>query len=170
MSEPYTVKLRGPRGPIGTIGMVIAGKVLEVLHFIDDESEFEDLVARRYPQGCRYRRSDPSGIADMIAGYLDGRLDTIKDICTRPSGTPFQQSVWQGLRKIRCGTVISYAELAKWVDKPRAYRALGQANASNPIAIVHPCHRVIGSNGTLTGYGGGLARKAWLLRHEGFME
>ena len=164
MSEPYMTELASPIGPIG---MVIAGEALEVLDFIDDEGRFDDLVARRYPEGIRRSTSDSSGIADRIAAYLGGQLDAIEDIPTRPSGTAFQQSVWQGLRTIPCGATISYAELAMRVGNPRAIRAVGQANGRNPIAIVHPCHRVIGADGTLTGYGGGLGRKEWLLRHEG---
>ncbi len=167
MSAPYITHLTSPLGPIG---MVIAGETLEVLDFIDGEGRFDNLVARRYPQPCRRLESDPSGIADRIAAYLDGRLDAIEDIPTRPSGTLFQQSVWQSLLSIPCGTTISYAELATRIGKPQASRAVGQANGRNPIAVVHPCHRVIGANGTLTGYGGGLKRKAWLLRHEGSLE
>ena len=167
MSEPYMTELASPIGPIG---LVIAGEALEVLDFMDDEGRFNDLVARQYPQGVRRSASDPSGIADRIAAYLGGQLDAIEDIPTRPSGTPFQQSVWQSLRTIPCGATISYAELATRVGRPRASRAVGQANGRNPIAIVHPCHRVIGANGTLTGYGGGLGRKEWLLRHEGSLE
>jgi len=82
-------------------------------------------------------------------------------------GTPFQKSVWRALRKIKSGKTISYAELARRIGKPKAVRAAGLANGQNPISIVVPCHRVIGSDGSLTGYGGGLERKEWLLRHEG---
>jgi methylated-DNA-[protein]-cysteine S-methyltransferase len=82
-------------------------------------------------------------------------------------GTPFQRSIWRALRRIPKGKTISYAELARRIGKPRAVRAAGLANGQNPISIVVPCHRVIGSNGTLTGYGGGIERKRWLLEHEG---
>lgn len=167
MSEPYMTELASPIGPIG---MVIAGEALEILDFIDGEGRFDELVARQYQEGVRRSVSDPSGIADRITAYLGGQLDAIEDIPTRPSGTAFQCSVWQSLRTIPCGATISYAELATRVGKPRASRAVGQANGRNPIAIVHPCHRVIGADGTLTGYGGGLGRKEWLLRHEGSLE
>ena len=80
---------------------------------------------------------------------------------------PFQTSVWRALRRIKDGTTISYAELASRIGKPKAVRAAGLANGQNPISIVVPCHRVIGSDGSLTGYGGGLSRKQWLLAHEG---
>ena len=167
MSEPYMIELASP---MGRIGMVIAGEALEILDFIDDEGRFDDLVAKQYPEGIRRSAPDPSGIAKRITAYLDGQLDAIEDIPTRPSGTAFQQTVWQSLRSIPCGATISYAELAARVGNPRASRAVGQANGRNPIAIVHPCHRVIGANGTLTGYGGGLGRKEWLLRHEGSLK
>jgi methylated-DNA-[protein]-cysteine S-methyltransferase len=86
-------------------------------------------------------------------------------VCTE--GTPFQKQVWGELRSIAVGTTLSYGELAKRIGRPGASRAVGSANGSNPIAIVVPCHRVIGSNGALTGYGGGMERKRWLLQHEG---
>ena len=148
MSEPCMTVLASPIGPIG---MVIDGETLEILDFIDGEGRFDDLLARRYPQGVRRSASDPSGIADRITAYLGGHLDAIETIPTRPSGTAFQQSVWRSLRTIPCGATISYAELARRVGRPRASRAVGQANGRNPIAIVHPCHRVIGADGTLTG-------------------
>ena len=82
------------------------------------------------------------------------------------SGTPFQNRVWKALRKIPIGTTTSYGALAKKIGEPKAVRAVGLANGSNPIGVVVPCHRVIGSDGSLTGYGGGLPRKKWLLDHE----
>jgi methylated-DNA-[protein]-cysteine S-methyltransferase len=82
------------------------------------------------------------------------------------NGTPFQQTVWAALREIPCGQTISYATLARRIGRPSAVRAVGLANGANPVGIVIPCHRVIGANGTLTGYGGGLDRKRWLLSHE----
>lgn len=88
------------------------------------------------------------------------------DLELRPEGTAFQQSVWQELQRIPYGQTISYAELARRIGKPKACRAVGAANGRNPIPIVIPCHRVIGSSGHLTGYGGGTPAKEWLLRHE----
>ena len=86
---------------------------------------------------------------------------------SRPIGTPFQRAVWRALREIPCGETRSYGEIARRIGRPKAVRAVGLANGANPIGIVVPCHRVIGSNGTLTGYGGGIERKRWLLAHEG---
>jgi methylated-DNA-[protein]-cysteine S-methyltransferase len=99
--------------------------------------------------------------------YFKGEIGVLKDLPVATAGTPFQTTVWKALRRIKSGTTISYAELARRIDKPRAVRAAGLANGQNPISIVVPCHRVIGSDGSLTGYGGGLSRKQWLLAHEG---
>lgn len=84
----------------------------------------------------------------------------------RPVGTPFQLSVWEELKKVPYGSTCSYQEIAKRIRNPRAVRAVGSANGKNPIAIIIPCHRIIGAHGQLVGYGGGLWRKEWLLRHE----
>jgi methylated-DNA-[protein]-cysteine S-methyltransferase len=81
-------------------------------------------------------------------------------------GTDFQRTVWQALRRIPCGTTISYGELARRIGRPAAVRAVGLANGANPVGVVVPCHRVIGADGSLTGYGGGIERKRWLLAHE----
>ena len=110
---------------------------------------------------------DPGGLTRAMRAYFKGDLGIIDKLPVETPGTPFQRSVWQALSKIRRGRTISYAELARRIGKPRAVRAAGLANGQNPISIVVPCHRVIGSDGTLTGYGGGLPRKKWLLEHEG---
>ena len=93
-------------------------------------------------------------------------IDTLK---VATGGTEFQRTVWAALRGSPCGATWSYAQLARQIGRPSAVRAVGHANGSNPISIVVPCHRVVGANGTLTGYGGGLARKRWLLAHEAKM-
>jgi len=103
----------------------------------------------------------------QIAAYFARKLSCF-DLPLTPRGTPFQESVWGKLREIPYGQTISYGELARRVGNPKAPRAVGAANGQNPIAIVIPCHRVIGSNGTLTGFGGGLAIKEQLLEHEGY--
>jgi methylated-DNA-[protein]-cysteine S-methyltransferase len=100
--------------------------------------------------------------ADQLRAYFAGELREF-DLPLAPHGTPFQQRVWAALREIPYGTTIGYAELAAAVGRPGAARAVGAANGRNPIAVVIPCHRVIGASGTLTGYGGGLARKRLLL-------
>lgn len=99
---------------------------------------------------------------EQLRAYFAGELRQF-DLTLAPRGTPFQLQVWQTLARIPYGETISYAELAEWIHRPRACRAVGAANGKNPLPIVLPCHRVIGKNGDLTGYGGGLARKRDLL-------
>jgi methylated-DNA-[protein]-cysteine S-methyltransferase len=109
---------------------------------------------------------DPFGYTSALRAYFDGQLSAIDDLVTDGDGTEFQRRVWLALRQIPAGSTCSYGELARRVGAPKASRAVGAANGANPIGVVVPCHRVIGSNGTLTGYGGGLERKRWLLAHE----
>jgi methylated-DNA-[protein]-cysteine S-methyltransferase len=97
--------------------------------------------------------------------YFAGQRDKF-NLPLAAEGTPFQQSVWQALQQIRFGTSASYLDIAKTINNPKAVRAVGAANGKNPLSIIVPCHRVIGSNGKLTGYAGGLDRKLWLLSHE----
>jgi len=105
---------------------------------------------------------------EQLDRYFAGEL-TAFDLPLDPAGTPFQRQVWDELVRIPVGETISYGELARRVGRPGSARAVGAANGQNPISIVIPCHRVIGSDGKLTGYGGGLPRKAWLLDHEAGM-
>jgi methylated-DNA-[protein]-cysteine S-methyltransferase len=109
---------------------------------------------------------EPNGLTEAIRNYFAGDLTAIDTLPADAPGTPFQREVWRALREIPCGTTISYAELAKRIGRPSAVRAVGLANGANPVGVVVPCHRVIGANGSLTGYGGGLERKQWLLKHE----
>lgn len=110
--------------------------------------------------------NDPRGLRDKMERYFAGDVHAIDDIEVETAGTPFQRRVWKELRNIPSGAPISYGKLAEQIERPSAVRAVGLANGSNPIGIVVPCHRVIGANGSLTGYGGGLDRKRWLLDHE----
>jgi methylated-DNA-[protein]-cysteine S-methyltransferase len=109
---------------------------------------------------------NPNGLTDAMAAYFAGELAAIDSLPVQTAGTPFQREVWRALRAIACGTTVSYAQLAAAIGRPAAVRAVGLANGSNPVSIVVPCHRVIGSNGSFTGYGGGIERKRWLLEHE----
>jgi methylated-DNA-[protein]-cysteine S-methyltransferase len=102
---------------------------------------------------------------EQLEGYFCGALETF-DVPLDPVGTPFQIAVWGALLDIPYGETRRYGDIAKAVKQPKAARAVGLANNQNPIAIVIPCHRVIGANGSLTGYGGGVSRKKWLLQHE----
>jgi methylated-DNA-[protein]-cysteine S-methyltransferase len=128
-----------------------------------DWVEKEQRLRENFPQ-LQERRS--AVVTDKLHAYFDGALAAIDTIPVATNGTAFQERVWRTLRTVRCGTVTTYAALARSIGRPTAIRAVGHANGHNPISIVVPCHRVIGSNGTLTGYGGGLERKRWLLAHE----
>jgi methylated-DNA-[protein]-cysteine S-methyltransferase len=102
-----------------------------------------------------------------LLSYFAGEMAALDGIPLDFSGTPFQRKVWTALRRIPAGKTCAYSDIAREIGNPRAVRAVGTANGANPIPIIVPCHRVIGADGSLTGYGGGLDRKEWLLRHEG---
>lgn len=126
-------------------------------------------VHYRKPGYRRVASANPGGLSDKLHDYFAGNLSVIDDLPTETAGTPFQRDVWKALREIPCGQVIHYGQLAELLGRAGAARAVGAANGSNPVSIVVPCHRVIGRNGTLTGYAGGVQRKEWLLRHEGYL-
>jgi len=109
----------------------------------------------------------PTACTAAMERYFAGELSAIDALSVSTSGTPFQASVWSALREIPCGATWSYSDLARRIGNPAAVRAVGLANGANPIAVVVPCHRVIGADGSLTGYAGGIERKRWLLAHEG---
>jgi methylated-DNA-[protein]-cysteine S-methyltransferase len=170
MAEPLRLKIDRLQTPIGEL-LIIAdenGK-LRTIDWTDHEARMRALLDRAYGKdGYRLEPArNPGGLTQAMRAYFKGDLGVIDKLPVEAPGTPFQKSVWRELRKIRSGKTISYAELARRIGKPKAVRAAGLANGQNPISIVVPCHRVIGSNGTLTGYGGGLPRKQWLLQHEG---
>ena len=157
--------------PIGTLTLV-ADEVgrLRMVGW-EDSGWTVDRSLRRHRAADEFRleqRRDPGGATTAMAAYFDGDLAAIDGVVVEARGTPFQRTVWATLREIPCGTTISYAELARRIGQPSAVRAVGLANGANPVGIVVPCHRVIGADGSLTGYGGGLHRKRWLLEHEGF--
>jgi len=110
--------------------------------------------------------SNPGGLTAALRAYFGGDVSAIDGLPVDPRGTEFQRVVWRALRDIPCGETISYGTLARRIGNANAVRAVGLANGANPVAVIVPCHRVIGSQGTLTGYGAGLARKRWLLAHE----
>jgi methylated-DNA-[protein]-cysteine S-methyltransferase len=124
--------------------------------------------ARHAPEiGARWRRdcAGTRAAIDQLGQYFAGER-TQFDLPLAPRGTAFQLRVWRALREIEYGATISYGELARRVGSPAAVRAVGAANGRNPLSLVVPCHRVVGSDGSLTGYAGGLERKRWLLEHE----
>jgi methylated-DNA-[protein]-cysteine S-methyltransferase len=144
---------------------------VRALDFHDFESRMRRLLRLHYgAEGDDFVMEDraaPPEIRRAINNYFLGDLFAINSIPVTTGGTSFQREVWAALRTIRAGTTVSYGALARQLGRPKAVRAVGLANGANPIAIVVPCHRVIGADGSLTGYGGGISRKRWLLIHEG---
>jgi len=144
-----------------------ADGALRALDWEDYEPRMKDLLRRQYGVVILRDARSPKELRTALSEYFKGDLDRLKTIKWRVAGTPFQQKVWRALPKIRVGTTMSYGALAAKLDAPNAMRAVGHANGSNPISVVLPCHRLIGANGALVKYGGGLSRKKWLLEHEG---
>ena len=156
--------------PLGQMFIATDGQGrLRVLEWESHVGNMQRLVDRQYgAETVRLVDAAPEGIVvDKLRAYFAGNIAAIDDIPTETAGTPFQREVWTALRAIPAGQTWSYRRLAAHIDRPAAARAVGLANGANPIGVVVPCHRVIGADGTLTGYGGGLDRKKWLLNHEG---
>ncbi|MEP6670316.1 MAG: methylated-DNA--[protein]-cysteine S-methyltransferase [Chthoniobacter sp.] len=139
---------------------------LRALEFADYETRMHRLLHAHYGDYTLTEGPAPASLKKALTAYFEGDLEAVNAVRTATGGTPFQREVWRALRSIPAGTTISYGQLAARLGRPAASRAVGAANGSNPIPIVVPCHRVIGANGTLTGFGGGLPRKQWLLDHE----
>jgi methylated-DNA-[protein]-cysteine S-methyltransferase len=152
---------------VGLIVIAVRDERLVSLDFGDCRGRMLGGLAARYGPARLKRARDPFGVSHRINAYLAGDLGAVDDILVEPGGTPFQRDVWTALRRVPAGTTVTYAQLARTVGRPAASRAVGAANGRNPVSIVIPCHRMIGSDGSLTGYGGGLHRKRWLLEHEG---
>ncbi len=138
--------------PLGVIEVIASHDGVTAIKFCEQMRSFAPNTHTQ--QGC-----------DQLAAYFANQLTEFSlSLC--PQGTPFQQQVWRALQSIPYGQTASYAEIARHIENEKAVRAVGMANSRNPIAIAIPCHRIIGSNGTLTGYAGGLERKAYLLELE----
>jgi methylated-DNA-[protein]-cysteine S-methyltransferase len=152
--------------PVGELVLFARGEALVAMAFADRAAWVPKQLAARFGEIALKRTRDPAGAATVLRRYLDGDLRAIEAIAVDTAGTPFQARVWRALRDIPVGATCSYGELARVVGHPDAVRAVGAANGANPVTLVVPCHRVIGSDGKLTGYGGGLPRKRWLLVHE----
>ena len=141
---------------------------LRALDWEDHEERMRRGLRRIYGREPQLTRSAaPAATRRALQRYFAGKLQAIDEIPVQTGGTPFQSNVWRALRRIPAGTTLSYGRLAGRLKCPLAVRAVGFANGSNPVSIVVPCHRLIGADGSLTGYGGGLERKRWLLEHEG---
>ncbi len=169
MAEILHLSLDRMQTPIGEM-LIVADHDgnLRAVDWTDYEGRMRRLLGLHYGESgfklepARY----PSGSTAAIGSYFAGDLTAIDSLPVQTAGSPFQRDVWRALREIACGSTFSYAKLAERIGRPTAVRAVGLANASNPVGVVVPCHRVIGANGSLTGYGGGIDRKRWLLEHE----
>jgi methylated-DNA-[protein]-cysteine S-methyltransferase len=167
MNEPQFFTEQFP-SPIGTMLLLTDEQdVVRSLDWEDYSARMHELLRHQYGSAKLEPRQTISPARRAIEAYYDGELTAIDTLPVKTEGTPFQQEVWAALRTIPTGKTTSYGRLAIQLGRPKAMRAVGMANGSNPISIIVPCHRVIGANATLTGYGGGLERKRWLLRHEG---
>lgn len=165
---PEAFSLDRLRTPIGTALLVTdADGVLRALDWEDYEPRMRELLRRQSGAVVLKDARSPKDIRDALKRYFKGDLGCLSEIRWRVAGTAFQRKVWTALPKIKPGMTMSYGALAARLDMPTAVRAVGHANGSNPIGVVVPCHRLIGANGSLVKYGGGLERKRWLLKHEG---
>lgn len=154
--------------PIGVALLAVdEGGYLRAFDWEDYSERQTRLLARFSGRAPAERGAAPAGVRDAVTAYFDGELEALRTIPWRSGGTEFQLMCWQALCAIPAGRTASYGEQAARIGRPSAVRAVGLANGCNPVGLIVPCHRVIGASGSLTGYGGGLWRKRWLLRHEG---
>jgi methylated-DNA-[protein]-cysteine S-methyltransferase len=165
---PESLRLDRMTTPIGE-AMIVTDETgfLRAIDWADRQSGMARLLRLHYGSLVPESGAAPGGMKRLLRRYFEGDTRCLGGIEWRTGGTPFQRVVWTGLTTIAPGETLSYGALAAKLGRPAAVRAVGMANGSNPISVVVPCHRVIGADGTLTGYGGGLERKRWLLRHEG---
>ncbi len=167
-ARPMDLILSSYAAPAFDLLLVTDGDgVLRALDFSDFEERMHRLLARHYGVFALVSGAAPAPVLVALDSYFDGDLAALDSLPVATGGTTFQKSVWAALRRIPAGETRGYGALAALLGNPGAARAVGLANGSNPIGIVVPCHRVIGANGTLTGYAGGVERKRWLLAHEG---
>ena len=167
---PQTLLLDRYLAPIGTMLTVVDEEgYVRALDWQDHEPRMRRLLRLHYgtPSVEERRGALPVTVREALDRYFAGEAAALDAVEVRTGGTAFQREVWRALRSIPAGQTASYGELAHRIGRPSAVRAVGMANGSNPVGVIVPCHRVIGADGTLTGYGGGIERKRWLLRHEG---
>jgi methylated-DNA-[protein]-cysteine S-methyltransferase len=155
--------------PVGDLLAVTDESSLHALFFEGREDRVQRWLGNRAAHVELVERPGCLGIRERLARYFAGDFTAFDGLRLSTGGTPFQESVWAQLSTIPPGTTTTYGAIAQRLGSPKLSRAVGLANGSNPIPIVIPCHRVVGSNGKLTGFGGGLPRKTWLLRHEGVL-
>jgi methylated-DNA-[protein]-cysteine S-methyltransferase len=155
--------------PIGPLGLAAEDGVVVAVTF-DGLGPLRAWTARALGPCEEVRVEDPAGAARALRRFFSGDLQALASVPVRLHGTEFQRRTWEALRRIPAGTTWSYRRLAQELGRPSATRAVGAANGQNPVPVVVPCHRVVGSDGGLTGFGGGLDRKRWLLHHEGALQ
>jgi methylated-DNA-[protein]-cysteine S-methyltransferase len=167
--HPQTFTLERLASPVGELLVLTDDQQrLRAIDWEGMEHRMQRLLREHYGKDViqLQNATQPSMVRHALAAYFQGDMSALTGLPIATSGTPFQIKVWDALRRIPVGRTMSYGGLAAQIGQPTAARAVGLANGSNPIAIVVPCHRVIGANGTLTGFAGGLERKRWLLAHE----
>ncbi len=167
MAEATTFLVDRTPTPLGE-AVIVSGEdgALRLFYWDDPVHRWKAALLQRYGEVTLMEKKGAFGHAKALKNYFDGDIGAIDKMPVAFAGTPFQLRVWNALRRIAGGTTTSYGALAKKIGKPNAVRAVGLANGQNPVGLIVPCHRVIGSDGSLTGYGGGLPRKRWLLEHE----
>jgi methylated-DNA-[protein]-cysteine S-methyltransferase len=167
-TQPDRITLDRIETPIGPILVATDDEgVLRAVDFWDDEASLRRLLRRQYGELAVESGQSPAPVRRAFEDYFAGDIRALDALRVETVGAAFQRKVWAALRRIPAGETRSYGEIAKEIGEPGAARAVGMANGQNPIPIVVPCHRVIGADGSLTGFGGGLPRKRWLLNHEG---
>ena len=167
-AQPETLTLDRAATPVGEVLLVTDGEgAVRALDFADYEDRMTRLLARHAPGASLKAGRAPEPVRAAVEAYFAGDVHALDGLTVTTGGTDFQRSVWKALRAIPAGETRTYGQLAAAIGSPKAVRAVGLANGRNPVALIVPCHRVIGANGTLTGYAGGLERKRWLLQHEG---
>ena len=154
--------------PVGNILLAVDEHgVLRALAFDDHGAKMTGQLRRFYGDIALVSGTAPQAIREALSRYFAGEHAALTTIPTATAGTAFQRAVWSALSEIPVGATVSYLDIATRIGDRKAVRAVGMANGANPISLVVPCHRVIGSDGKLAGYGGGVERKRWLLAHEG---
>ena len=167
-AQPETLTLDRVATPVGEVLLVTDGLgSVRALDFAGYEDRMNRLLVRHAPVASLTAGRAPGPVRTALERYFGGDVHALDGLTVTTGGTDFQRSVWKALRAIPAGETRTYGQLAAAIGSPKAVRAVGLANGRNPVALIVPCHRVIGANGTLTGYAGGLERKRWLLQHEG---
>jgi methylated-DNA-[protein]-cysteine S-methyltransferase len=165
---PERLRLDRLATPIGE-ALIVTDEAgyLRAFDWADREPDMARLLRLHYGSVVPESGAAPRNVKRLLRSYFEGELGCLAAIEWRTAGTLFQRAVWTALTTIVPGKTLSYSGLAAKLGCPKSVRAVGMANGSNPISVVVPCHRVIGADGSLTGYGGGIERKRWLLNHEG---